>query len=230
MLVFTYTLPYDLDHIQENKEPGVDWQALTTQHAALHAAPIQLRHLAERRPLPAGVSLFHLGDRPQHIFFIITGEVRLMRHSPQGQEMILQRARAGFIAEASLDATRYHCSAVAACPSEILAFPLQGFKAALCDDQDFHRAWSSHLAGELRRLRAKCERLSLHTAAERILHYLATEGEGGALTLTQSRKAWAAELGLSHEALYRTLRKLQDEGVLEVAATRITLIQTPIGC
>jgi len=230
MLVFTYIPPYDLDHIPKNKEAVVDWQALTTQHAALHVAPTQLRQVAERRTLPAGISLFHQGDRPQHIFFILTGEVRLMRHSPQGQEMILQRAQAGFIAEASLDAARYHCSAVAACSSEILAFPLQGFKTALCDDQDFHHAWSSHLAGELRRLRAKCERLCLHTAAERILHYLATEGDGGSLTLTQSRKAWAAELGLSHEALYRTLRKLQDEGVLEVAATRITLIQACADC
>ncbi len=36
------------------------------------------------------------------------------------------------------------------------------------------------------------------------------------LTLQQPRKAWAAELGLTHEALYRTLRRMQDEGLIHI--------------
>lgn len=196
------------------------------QHATLAFIPAHLLHGAELRRLAAGAALFHRGDRPQSIYFVLSGEIRLMRHSAHGQAVILQRAQSGFMAEASLDATCYHCEAIAACPSEIWAFPLQGFKAALAENNDFHHAWSSHLARELRKLRAKCERLTLHTATERICHYIETEGEGGTIKLTQSRKAWAAELGLSHEALYRTLRKLQDEGVLSVDAAQIGLIRS----
>jgi DNA-binding GntR family transcriptional regulator len=43
------------------------------------------------------------------------------------------------------------------------------------------------------------------------------------VTLTESRKAWAAELGLTHEALYRALRRLQADGTLDINANRITL-------
>ncbi len=43
--------------------------------------------------------------------------------------------------------------------------------------------------------------------------YLESEGSDGSVSLTQTRKAWAAELGLSHEALYRTLKKLQADSI-----------------
>ncbi|MCZ7653606.1 MAG: hypothetical protein M5R42_03950 [Rhodocyclaceae bacterium] len=59
----------------------------------------------------------------------------------------------------------------------------------------------AQLAREVRMLRARCERLSLHGAEARILHALESEGTEGTLTLAQSRKAWAADLGLTHEAL-----------------------------
>jgi CRP-like cAMP-binding protein len=42
--------------------------------------------------------------------------------------------------------------------------------------------------------------------------------------LTQTRKAWAAELGLTHEALYRTLRRLAEQGAIAVDGTRICLL------
>ena len=41
--------------------------------------------------------------------------------------------------------------------------------------------------------------------------------------MSQSRKAWAAELDLTHEALYRTLRKLQAEGVIDIDGNRIAI-------
>lgn len=89
----------------------------------------------------------------------------------------------------------------------------------------FTRAWIARLACEVRALRGQCERLALKTAAERILHYIEAEGSDGTITLTQPRKARAAELGLTHEVLYRTLRRLREEGVLRVDGSRI-VIQT----
>jgi hypothetical protein len=43
------------------------------------------------------------------------------------------------------------------------------------------------------------------------------------LTLEGSRKAWAADLGLSHEALYRTIRRMVDAGTLSVDGQCIAL-------
>ena len=147
---------------------------------------------------------------------VLSGEVRLIRRDPHGREVVLQRSTGGFIAEASLDNRVYHCDALAAQASMLLVFPAMAFLAALDQDVAFRRAWQSLLAREVRKLRSQCERLSLNSAADRILHYIEAEGSNGVLNLTQSKKAWAAELGLTHEALYRTLRRLQDGGELRV--------------
>ena len=61
------------------------------------------------------------------------------------------------------------------------------------------------------------------SAADRVVHYIESEGAGGQVTLGQSRKAWALELGISHEALYRVLRRLQDEGVLVIDDDKLQL-------
>ena len=171
---------------------------------------------------PARSVLFRAGERPRFVYFVLAGEMRLVRHSRDGREVILQRVRRGYLAEASLDAQRYHCDGVAAEASRLLRFPRAAFLARLDADPGFRRAWLRHLAGELRRLRARCERLSLRGARERIVHYIESEG-GGALDLRQSRKSWALELGLTHEALYRAISKMKSEGTLSAEGARLEL-------
>lgn len=200
----------------------MDWQTLSSLQPTLALVPSSLRKRAEPWDLEAGEHLFRIGDSVHAVFTVINGEVRLIRRDQNGKEVVLQRSRQGFFAEASLNSKAYHCDAVAAETSTLLRFPAQAFRSALNDDAGFRDAWMSHLAREVRKLRAQCERLSLHSAADRVLHYLESEGSDGCVVLTQTRKAWAAELGLSHEALYRTLRKLQDAAIVEINGDEIT--------
>lgn len=202
----------------------MDWQALLASQPVLASIPPELRGLAEQRKIEAGKTLFRLGDRPRGVFCVVAGEVRLVRRARNGAEIILQRSRGGFFAEASLYGERYHCDAVSTQPGTLLYFPAQAFRAALSKDAAFREAWMTHLASELRTLRAQCERLSLKSAEARIVHYIDTEGTGGVVTLTESRKAWASQLGLTHEVLYRTLRRLQSSGMLRINANRIILL------
>lgn len=201
------------------------WPALAADRPELAHIPAALRDAARLRALAAGETLFRQGERPKAMHCVLDGEVRLLRRSRDGGEVVLQRSRGGFFAEASLEAKTYHCDAVAAASSRLLAFPLRAFRAALEDDAAFRNAWMAQLAREVRRLRARCERLSLHGAEARILHAIESEGTAGTLVLAQSRKAWAAELGLTHEALYRTLARLQAEGTLVLDGARLTLRQ-----
>ena len=201
----------------------MDWQALIEAQPVLASIPPELRGVAEYRDIKAGETLFRLDDLLRGVFCVVAGEVRLVRRARNGTEIILQRSRGGFFAEASLYGKAYHCDAVAAETGAVLRFPVQAFRAALGTDVTFRDAWMTHLAREVRQLRAQCERLGLKTAAQRIVHYVDSEGTDGAVSLTESRKAWAAELGLTHEALYRALRRLQADGTLEVHAERIAL-------
>ncbi|HZX31359.1 MAG TPA: Crp/Fnr family transcriptional regulator [Rhodocyclaceae bacterium] len=203
----------------------MDWQLLSKSQSAFALIPDQLRLTAEPWALEAGETLFRVGDGVAAMFSVIRGEVRLMRRDRNGMEVILQRAKNGFFAEASLSSLVYHCDAVAAEKTTLIRFPAQRFRDALSEDGKFREAWMAHLARELRKARTQCERLSLHGAADRIVHYLESEGADGCVDLTQTRKAWAAELGLTHEALYRTLKRLEDEGTITVDGAQISLVR-----
>ena len=203
----------------------IDWPALAAEHPELAHIPPALREAARLTECLAGATLFRQGGRPKAMYFVLDGEVRLLRRTRGGAEVVLQRSRGGFFAEASLDSKAYHCDAVAAAACRLLAFPMDAYREALDRDAAFRNAWMALLAREVRRLRARCERLSLHGAADRIRHAIESEGTSGTLILVQSRKAWAAELGLSHEALYRALARLQAEGGLVVEGERLTLRQ-----
>jgi CRP-like cAMP-binding protein len=190
----------------------LDWPRLVGRQAELAAVPAVLRDSAEHVRLDAGQSVFRAGARPAKIFWVIEGEIRLIRRSRGGSEIVLQRACSGFLAEASLDSPHYHCDAAATVDSRLLAFPVSRFRQVLGEDAKFRSFWMGRLAREVRALRSQCERLALHSAAERIEHYIESEGQDGRLELARTRKAWAAELGLTHEALYRALSGLERAG------------------
>lgn len=214
---------YDRDHTTLNLSARMDWQAVTAFLPVFATFPTRLRAAADHLELEAGETLFRLGDRLKGVFCVVDGEIRLIRRARNGAEIVLDRSRGGFFAEASLATGEYHCDAVAAEPSAVLRFPVSAFNAVLHKDAKFRDAWIAHLSNEVRKSRAQVERLSLRSAAERIIHYIELEGADGMITLTESRKAWAAELGLTHEALYRTLRRLKADGTLDTHADRIVL-------
>ena len=192
-----------------------DWQLVRREQPFLAALPIATRASIRVEKLDAGQPLFRAGARPTAMFFVLGGEVRLVRLSRSGSEIVLQRARRGILAEASLDQPAYHCDALASIPTTILRVPRETIREALKEER-FAAAWRAELSHELRRLRAQCERLSLNTAHERIIHFLETEGENGVLVLAQTKKQWAAELGLSHEALYRSLAQMEKSGSIRI--------------
>lgn len=202
------------------------WQVLIAAHPELDALPAELRRQAVMAALAAGEPVFRRGARPGRMLWVLEGEIRLVRRSRNGAEIVLQRAHSGFVAEASLESPRYHCDALAASDSRLLAFPIEPFKRALGHDETFRAFWMARLVREVRSLRSQCERLALRGAADRIEHYIESEGRNGRLELARTRKAWAAELGLTHEALYRALAGLRRSGKVSVVERGAALVLT----
>jgi CRP-like cAMP-binding protein len=180
--------------------------------------PAALDAMARRRPLAAGTVLFRTGDPARHVFALVRGQVVLRRVGVAGEDIVIHVAQAGeCFAEASLHGGRYHCTAEATGAAEVAAVPAEALRARLQDDPAFALAWSALLAQQLRRARARVERLCLRSAADRVLHLLQTEGRGSDCSYTPrgTLRALAAELGLTPEALYRTLAALQRGGRLQ---------------
>ncbi len=191
----------------------------STPQALLHS-------MARARQFAAGQVVFHVGDRAEAVYRVVQGEVQLYRYDVEGQKILLHRAMSGdFFAEASLNTPRYHCTAVCPKASEVTLFDSARIRDLLSSNADFAAYWVNHLSTELRRQRASVERLSLKTAAQRVVHFLMTEGEpAGELMLNGTISDLAAMLGLSREALYRTLSKMKKQGRLQQQGHYLKLI------
>lgn len=198
---------------------------MTGVEAFKAALPVGVSAMLAERALAKGQPLFLRGEAPSAMYFILSGEIRLVRSLPSGTEVVLQRAVRGFVAEASLDQSVYHCDAIAGTATRVLAILRHAFWQAL-ETASFRDFWIKTLASELRRVRSQNERLGLKTTRQRILHFMETEGSDGVLVLTQSRKAWAAQLGVTHEALYRTLRDMSCRGDLVIENNCLRLLST----
>jgi CRP-like cAMP-binding protein len=189
--------------------------------------PAALRTLGRRMTCPKGRWVFRKGDAVQAVFFVLDGEVRLSRFAKDGSEIALHRAGRGeFFAEAALNAPRYDCNARASQSSALLAFPAGKVHKLLDKDPEFAHQWVALLARQLHAARARLERLALKSAAERVLHYLHIEGKGPRceVALSGSVKDLAKELGLTHESLYRTLARLERDGVIVRRDHRLRLV------
>lgn len=171
--------------------------------------PPQIHGLCSGAHFKKNERLFLTGKMPVSMFFVISGEVTLERTGPQGEPVVLQRTRLGFVSEASLKVARYHCDALAIVDTNVIKVPVKELAAALDRDPDFASRWISMLNSEVKRLRLQCERLSMKSVKDRVLHLIHTEGKNGAFQVTSGLKSLAAELGVTHEALYRTLAALE---------------------
>ncbi len=176
--------------------------------------PSELQALCTSSACARGDVLFQQGKKPTRMLFVTRGEVVLQRLGRRGESVVLHRARRGFVGEASLESARYHCDAVVTSSGEVIAIPIEAVRLALAADSAFARRWIAMLNREVKRLRAQCERLSLKGVKERLLHLIETEGQDGCLTMGSGLKSMAAELGVSHEALYRAVAELEKGGGL----------------
>ena len=164
--------------------------------------------------------LFHQGKKPVSI----TGEAVLSRVSNRGETTVLQRRKGGFLSEASLYADLYHCDAIATQTGTAITLPIGEMKIAL-NDVSFSQKWIQLLSKEIMRLRTQSERLSLKDIKSKLIHLIETEGSDGVLNLQSDFKSLAAEIGVTHEALYRAIATLDSEGILKKSPISLELLK-----
>lgn len=174
-----------------------------------------VRAAASERRFAAGQTLFRAGSRSSGFFEVIGGTVRLIRVDRNGREAVLQTASAGdTLAEASLFSPAYHCDAIAATDAVVRLFPKSVMLAELQRDPRLARAFAAMLARQVMTLRTRLETRNIHSARERVRHFLAVNAGADRRTvaLPGTLKQLAADLGLTHEALYRTLARMAADG------------------
>lgn len=180
---------------------------------------------ARRRQLAAGESLFRQGDRATAIFRVESGRLRLVRHLPDGSLVTLHVARHGeSFAEAALFSDRYHCDAVAEVDSVVVVLAKRDLLVGLRQDPEAALAFAAQMSRQVRDLRLRLELRNIRSAAARLEMWLHLQAdERGRVVPAQSWTEIATELGLTREAVYRALARLQRDRRLRRDKTGITL-------
>ena len=190
--------------------------------------PAAVRAAAVDRKLKAGEALFRLGDKTTGLWEVVAGRVRLSRVDRSGREVILYVAGAGeTLAEASLFSPAYHCDAIASTDALVRIYPKPALLAAFDKDPKAAQAFTAMLARQVMNLRTRIEQRNIRSARERVRHFLKVnaDADGRTVTLRGTLKDLAAELGLSHEALYRTLAALERAGEIKRSRGKIVLLR-----
>lgn len=184
---------------------------------SVDSLPVGLRSTISHRDLKAGEILFRRNDRALAIFGVVTGRLRLVRHMADGHTITIHVALPGDgLAEAALFSETYHCEAIADPPSRIVVLPKAPYLEALRADPELALSFAAVQARSIQSLRSRIELRNIRSARERALQYLMLSAVGGDSTVPIDRplKEMASEIGLTHEAFYRALARLEDEGAI----------------
>lgn len=177
-----------------------------------------------------GAVIFREGEAADRLYFLARGQVRLLHYTSTGKAIEHYQIEAGeFFSEVVLFLGNYTCTAIAERPSRIAAIPKTSLLAELSRNLELATVFMVQMARRLHTTKIVLELRSIRSARERVLCYLQNmipligEPEQSKISFHRPFRAVAADLGISPEVFSRTLRQLQDEGVIDRVNRTIVL-------
>lgn len=188
--------------------------------------PAEVRKSGITRTLKRGEALFRSGQPTAGLYEVVSGTVRLVRVDGTGRKTVLHSADAGStLAEASLFSPAYHCDAIATTAARVRLYQKGAILEVLRRSPDAARSFMVALAHQIMDLRTQLERRNIRSARDRVRHFLALNVGTDRVTvpLHGNLKDLATDLGLTHEALYRTLARMTAAGEIKRSSGKIEL-------
>lgn len=161
--------------------------------------------------IAAGQMLFSAGAPTAGVYVVLSGRIKLERTNAKGREAVLFVANPGDpFAEAAIFSDVYHCSAVAIVDSVVRLYPKNRLLPEFQRNIHFAQGYAAILGQQLMATRTRLERNGLHSARDRVRHFLAVEAVDEEYNISSpgSLKELAVELNLTPEALYRTIAQM----------------------
>ncbi|WP_374631150.1 cyclic nucleotide-binding domain-containing protein [Ferrovibrio sp.] len=172
------------------------------------------------RDVPRNTLLTEQDQPAEYVHVVLRGRVALLAECSDGSNTIVTSFGGGeiFVTAAAVLQLPYLVSAKTVAPSRVLLIPAARFRRALQSEPTLALYMVDVLAHHWRLLVGHLRELKLLTAVERLASYLvarsgATEGNAN-FVLTEDRRTIAAQLGMRHECLSRSLQKLRANGVI----------------
>ena len=179
--------------------------------------------LQDRRYRP-GQYLIHQDSAPEGLFILGEGRVRLARIGPDGREQVLQMAGPGdlFNAEPLFDGGATPASARAMSPVRAFLLPAAVLVALIGAHPSIALLLLRELSARQRELVLLLEDLHFRSVRARLARVLLREATDGSATITQQELAERA--GTVREIVGRTLRDMQQEGLVRLLRGQVTVL------
>ncbi|HIP53213.1 MAG TPA: Crp/Fnr family transcriptional regulator [Chromatiales bacterium] len=179
--------------------------------------------------LEEGESLFDCGDEADRFFLVLSGQMKLYRLSPAGNEKVIDIIRAGStFAEALmfLEHPTYPVYATALVDTHLLEFDSGKFLQLLRQSVETCFRVMGDMSQRLRRLIKEIDDLTLQSATSRVAAMLIRHmgsPEDQEFTLHAQKGVLASRLSVKPETFSRILHNLSAQGIISVKGSHITV-------
>lgn len=184
------------------------------EKAAFGAVTKSLKHRA---------FFFRAGDTAQSFCIVLDGAIKLLRHSPRGEDIIMHFAVQGDVVGALLmnknERAIYPISAKSMGPTRIVCIPKSTFKQYWQSDVNIQSRLNSLLYRRMSNIQDD-KTMSTSPLRVRIANLLMrhldqdSENSNQTLSLSLTRQEIADALGVAVESVIRSMRDWQDDGTI----------------
>jgi CRP-like cAMP-binding protein len=181
-----------------------------------------------------GETIYLAGDPAARLYVVASGQVKLLRHSLGGQDVLLDILAPGdlFGSLATLGNARYAETAQALTACCVLGVGADDFRGIVASHPDVALAVLDTLSGRLQAAHEQVRQLSAHPAEQRLAHTLLALGdklgrakpEGLLIAMPLSRDDLAAMTGTTAETASRVLSQFRKAGLIRSGRQWVAIV------
>jgi CRP/FNR family transcriptional regulator len=217
--------------------------SMTDLPRALRAAPLfsglppddlaQVAAVASLRRFDRNETIFREGDRADGFYVVAAGKAKVFKMSAEGKEQVLHLLETGqsFAEGVIFEGGAYPAHASAVTDVTLVFLPRLGIISLLEKSPRLAIRMLASLSKWLRRMTDMVDDLALKDVETRFTWFVSEElrsrgipvADGAVYELSFSKSLLSARLGTVPETFSRTLKKLQDDGAIDVEGKRILI-------
>lgn len=181
------------------------------------------------RSYGSGVTVFSEGEVAEFLPTVLAGRIKMVRYPEPGKELIIGTFASGeiFAIPPAIDGKVFPATAVTMEESRLLIIPRDRFCRLLEESAEFSAMIMRRVCGILRERSEKLRILSQPSAEQRIAKVLVSIADTSAapfpMTIRFRRQDIAEMAGQTLESTIRTIRRLNERGLLEIERGKIVL-------
>ncbi len=185
------------------------------------------------RTFPEGVYIFFEGDPPTALYVILEGHIALIRHTPEGRDVVLDVMRPGnLVGElAVFEGVPYSASAKTLDEVRTVVLPREKFLHLLSRYPRMASAIIFDLTRRVRHLSDLVQSLAIERVEQRLARILLrlakisgqAHPNGILISLPLTRQDLADMAGTTVETAIRTLSRMRKDGVVDTVRGRILI-------